>query len=111
MRTRSDEQIIPFISLKVDRIYPFSEKNLDQGNPPEFVFYSKPYVFSERQTGNLNLQIINPILDPDLLPSESNLNTGNTFEFTKPGYEIRKSYFEIIDGPSPLNLQNAYNSY
>ena len=110
MKTRSTEPIIPFMSMKVDNFYSLTELNLDQGNPPENSQYSNiPYV--NGKTGNLNLGLINPIQNPDLLPTESNLDTGNKMEWTLPGYEIRESVFRKIDGPGPMNLQNAYNMY
>lgn len=110
MKTRSTEPIIPFMSMKVDKFYPLPQKDMMQGNPPENSQFSNiPFV--QGKTGNLNAGMINPVQDENLLPTTRNLRSGNKMEFTLPGYEIRKSHFEKISGPGPLNLQNAYNSY
>jgi len=107
MKTRSNEPVNPFVSVKVEKIYEIPQSELNTGNPPEYTYFNIP---KTDKTGKLNNQFINPIADPDLLPTIPNLRTGNRFEYTNPGFEIRKSHFETIIGPNPLNLQNAYNS-
>lgn len=88
--------------MKVDNFYKTPEVNAEQANPEEsstFATYGKPY----------SLGRVYPIQCSKLLPTESNLETGNVPESTRPGYTIRKYHFEEIVGPSVMNLQNAYN--
>lgn len=110
MKTRSNEQIIPFMSMKVEKFYPLPKNDMLQGNPPEDSQFSN-IPFNSSKTGYTNNNLINPVQDKKLLPTTKNLRTGNIMEWTLPGTEIRKSYFEIIEGPGVMNQQNAYNSY
>lgn len=98
------------MSMKVENFYPLPQSDMMQGNPPENSQYSD-IPFIQGKTGNLNMGMINPVQDENLLPTINNLRSGNIMEFTLPGYEIRKSYFETVNGENVLNLQNAYNSY